>query len=181
MKNKFYLFIILSIAIVACKDNSVTPDNPPSNEGELITSLHVILKDSASGSTQSFVFKDSDGEGGNAPERFDSIYLQSNHTYECQLLYLDESKSETDTISNEIIEEAEDHLIYFEVSGANMNIQITDKDINNLPLGLQSKWRTEAKGEGNVQIVLKHQPGLKDGSLDKGETDASINFKVLIE
>ena len=176
---------ILSLAFItlflnACKEETIDPGKTPDNATELITTLKVILTDSATSAKTEFIFRDKDGEGGNAPERFDTIKVSAGKVYSCELQFLDESKAETDTISNEIIEEANEHLIYFDPKNVNMNIQITDKDGNNLPLGLFSKWRNLSSGNGFLEIVLKHQPGVKDGSRDKGETDASVSFRIEI-
>jgi hypothetical protein len=62
-----------------------------------------------------------------------------------------------------------------------MSIKIEDKDSKQLPLGLISKWMTKQKSKGSVNIQLKHQPGVKDGSKTPGETDAMVEFPVIIE
>lgn len=183
---KQFKSILISGCIIACfsqacKDNTITPDNPPANESELITTMVVSMKDSADGTLKSFVFRDKDGEGGAGPTQFDTIRLQSGRTYECKLLLLDESKTTIDTISNEVLEEADDHIVFYDILSANMTIKIEDKDSKQLPLGLISKWMTKQKSKGSVNIQLKHQPGVKDGSKALGETDAMVEFPVIIE
>jgi hypothetical protein len=183
---KQFKSLLISGCIIACfnqscKDDITTPNNPPANESELITTMVVSMKDSADGTLKSFVFRDKDGEGGAGPTQFDTIKLQSGRTYECKLLLLDESKTTTDTVSNEVLEEADEHLFIFEISAADMSIKIEDKDSKQLPLGLISKWMTKQKSKGSVNIQLKHQPGVKDGSKTPGETDAMVEFPVIIE
>lgn len=182
--NKKLIYILsvacLSLFMHACKEDKIEPGKAPDNETELITTLKVILTDTATSVKSEFIFRDTDGEGGNAPERFDTIRVSSGKVYICELLYLDESKADTDTISHEILEEANEHLIYFDPKNVSMNVQITDKDGNNLPLGLLSRWRNLMSGSGTLDIVLKHQPGVKDGSRDKGETDAAVSFPIEI-
>ncbi|MCC6818073.1 MAG: hypothetical protein IT245_04175 [Bacteroidia bacterium] len=175
------LCLLALISIFSCKDEKVTPKNNPVNETELITTLQVILTDSADGSIRRFTFRDSDGEGGNAPTQFDTIKLDNNKTYLCELLYLDESKAIADTISNDIKDEADDHLVYFDILGTNLNVQILDNDNQSLPLGLNSRWRTGNTSTGSIEIVLKHQPGIKTGNKDLGETDAAIKFALEIQ
>lgn len=182
MKNQknIGLFIILFALISACKDE-VLPENPPQNETELITTMQLVMKDSATGLTSTFTFKDPDGEGGQGPTVFDTIHLVSGKVYQCELLLLDESKSITDTISNEVKAEGNDHLVFYDVVGPKLSISITDFDSKQLPLGLKSRWHSTQTGQGLVTVQLKHQPGQKDGSRTPGETDAMVTYPIIIE
>jgi hypothetical protein len=182
MKKIIITFSIASILLfAACKDTEIKPENKPSNETELITTLIVELTDSQSNTKKHFVFRDLDGDGGDAPVNFDSIQLKSNSSYTCRMIVLDESQSKSDTISNEILEEQDDHLFVFTPDQANVSIYITDKDNNNLPLGLMSKWYSKTTSNGFVTIALKHQPGIKNGSANIGETDIEIKFPCVIQ
>lgn len=177
--------VIISAALIifsyACKPEEVKPNNQPVNETELITTVKLLFTDSASGQTSTFMFRDPDGEGGNAPVQFDSIHLKANSTYACSILLLDESKSPTDTISRDVEEEAVDHLFVFKPSVNGLNIHIEDKDANNLPVGLKSQWRTGSANQGSVKVTLRHQPGVKDGTEIPGETDVQVDFQIKIE
>lgn len=178
-KNTGIVMMLLAL-MGACKDE-VSPINPPQNATELITTMQLVMKDSATGEIKTFAFKDPDGEGGNSPTQFDTITLKSGSVYNCELILLDESKSTADTISNEVQEEADEHLVFYDVAGAAVNISITDKDSKQLPLGLRSIWRTAQIGQGTVTVQLKHQPGQKDGSRAPGETDAMVSYPIKIE
>lgn len=178
-KNTGIVMMLLAL-MGACKDE-VSPINPPQNATELITTMQMVIKDSATGEIKTFAFKDPDGEGGNGPTQFDTITLKSGSVYNCELILLDESKSTADTISNEVQEEADEHLMFYDVAGAAVNISITDKDSKQLPLGLRSIWRTAQIGQGTVTVQLKHQPGQKDGSRAPGETDAMVSYPIKIE
>ncbi len=172
---------MLLLSSEGCKNNEPEPDKPPVNENELITTVQLVLTDSTDNSVRSFLFKDPDGDGGNGPTVFDTIMLKSDRTYFSRILLLDESKAETDTISNEVLEEADEHLFIYSPSWNGLNIQITDQDSKGLPLGLTSIWRTGNTGNGSVKVALKHQPGIKNGSPDPGETDVEIDFICRIE
>ncbi len=177
----FAIICTMIVLLAACKDSNITPSNPPSNEAELITTMKVILTDSATSQVYPFIFRDTDGEGGAGPTQFDTIQLSAGHVYYSNLLLLDESKAVIDTISNEVLEEADDHLVFYDVTGADINVSLTDKDSKQLPLGLQSIWRTGAVSSGQINIQLKHQPGVKDGSKAPGETDAMVSFPIMIK
>lgn len=175
------LLSLLILTFSACIDDEPKPNNPPTNDSELITTLKIILTDSSDNSVKTFVFRDTDGDGGNNPTKFDTIVLDASRTYSVSILLLDESKTDIDTISNEVLEEADEHLFVFTPSGVNLNIKITDMDSKGFPIGLLSKWKTGAVSNGNITIALKHQPGVKDGSSIPGETDIEIAFPIRIE
>jgi hypothetical protein len=172
---------ILGLAFLQSCEKDPKPNVAPINEGELITTIILSSRDSASGQIRDFVFRDKDGEGGNAASQFDSIELSSGHTYYFELILLDESKAETDTISNEVLNEGEDHLFVYIPKNIDLVIGETDKDKNGLALGLKSTWKANSIGRGNVNVILKHQPGIKNGDPLLGETDIAVDFKCLIK
>ncbi|MFN6038706.1 MAG: hypothetical protein ACK452_09590 [Bacteroidota bacterium] len=177
---------LLSVLSFSCKkDKAPDPQTPPPvNQGEVITTLKLIFTDSSnSSSVSAFVFKDADGEGGNGPTVFDTIKTQANKTYFVSILLLDETKNPVDTISNEVLEEANDHIFFFHHTGVNMNTSYLDQDSNNppLPIGLSTKWKTGNVSNGTSQIILKHQPGTKNGSEIPGETDIDVIFQTKVE
>jgi hypothetical protein len=182
-KNKFlYLNLLIVLSWQACKKDSDLPKLPePINEPEVITSLIITFTDSANASniiTAKFI--DNDGDGGNQPTTFDSIQLKSNTTYYTSLALFNGILNEE--ITSEIAEEANDHLVIFKATGINLNIFISDSDNNSppLPIGLKSKWHTGIAGNGAVEIILKHQPGIKDGTEAPGDTDVDLIFLTSI-
>lgn len=191
MKKQIKHFILTMIVVVSVftgckKDKDTVPTPPaPTNEGEVLTTFTLYFTDSAnSANVASATFRDPDGDGGNPFTQFDSIHLQANKTYYAQVVILNETASPADSISNEILEEANDHLFFYTVTGANANVSITDFDTNTptpLPLGLQTKWRTGAASMGSTQIILKHQPGVKDGTFAPGTTDIDLTFYTKIQ
>jgi hypothetical protein len=62
-----------------------------------------------------------------------------------------------------------------------MGIKLNDLDKNGLPIGLISIWRTRSSGDGKLKVVLKHQPGIKNGDPAIGETDIEIEFNCRIK
>jgi hypothetical protein len=170
---------IVTICFTACKKDDDSPSNPGtgSNEGEIITTLKLVFTDSAGIAPDAeFVFRDPDGDGGNPPVEFDTIRLQQQTVYLTTVYLLDETKTPVDTISAEVLEEAEDHLFFFFHTGTGIITTYLDSDANGLPLGLSTKWKTGGPSSGTSQIILKHQPGIKDGSQAPGETDVDVTF-----
>lgn len=160
-----------------CKKDPHSPECH--DETELVTTL--ILDLGQSGLTNP-KWQDIDGTGGNNPS-IDTIFLTKSTTYNSvKLILLDESKTPVDTISNEVREEAEDHQFFFNPSLADLTVEMLDKDKNDKPIGLETKWVVGANtGTGNLRIVLKHQPGSKDGSMTTGETDVDVTFPVVVK
>ena len=173
----------MAIAISACKndDEIVKKPEAPENEGEVITTMTLILQDSANTSNvKKFTFRDPDGKGGNNYTQFDTIKLDANKTWFASVVLLNETASPADTISNEVLEEGADHLFCLTTDKIDVTITKTDKDKNGLGIGLLSTWKTNATGNGSIKITLNHQPGIKDGSCDKGDTDIEVNFPAVV-
>ena len=173
----------LSLVVVSCKKDEVKPAEPtPPNENELITTLELKFSGKGViGNDTTFVvtFNDPDGDGGNAPTQFETIHLLKNSTYKVEVTLLDKSKTPAETISNEVLAEANDHLFFYSSNPTGLvDVLITDKDSNGKNLGLKSTWTTTNAGSGKVKVKLMHQPGVKDGTSATGDTDIEVDFQV---
>ncbi len=181
-KYKFHTALLILLATVlsfqSCSDDDV--ENPPNpNEEELITTVQLQFTDTLTQEIKVFKFADPDGDGGEAPTQMDTIILKANTFYNLQLEFLDESKDPFESITEEIEEEADEHLVCFDVTG-NTAVKITDIDKNGLPIGLTSTAETAANEEGSIMVSLKHQPDVKDGSCAVGETDVEVLFQLKV-
>jgi hypothetical protein len=177
---------IATVLATACKKDKDDPSapQPAPNESEVITTLKLMFDDTSSADKDAVaVFDDPDGEGGNAPVRHDTIKLTANTTYLMEMIILDRTKAPADTISNEVRKEANDHQFFFHHANANVSSAYLDVDSNTppLPLGLRTKWETGSASSGSTRIILKHQPGIKNGSEAQGETDLDVTFSIRIE
>jgi hypothetical protein len=189
MKNLNKLFFAALTGILflqSCKkdDDLIDVPAPIVNEQEVITTLQVIFTDSATNTPAGiFQFRDTDGDGPNGPVEWDTIALNNNTTYYADVVLLNELASPIDSISNEVAEEANDHQFFFTISGANLTHSYLDQDTNTppLPIGLHNKIRTGNASNGSVQIILKHQPGIKDGLITTGDTDIDVTFVTNIQ
>ena len=160
------------------------------NEGELITKVELLLisNDSLTKDTLFAVWSDKDGIGGNNPILPDSLLLQKNRSYSGFILfYTNHSDTSFHDITNDIKAEGQDHIICYTVQSitlppTGLAILRTDVDGNNKELGLNTQWNTPVNFDfGQVNVRLKHQPGIKDGTCDPGETDVEVNFPYLIK
>jgi hypothetical protein len=113
----------------------------------------------------------------------DEIKLAPNAVYSMTVdAVLNESASPAQDIKKEIENEANDHLfVYKPTTGLNLTITITDKDSKNLPIGLAADARTLAASSGKLQVLLRHQPGTKNGTEIPGGTDIDATFNVAIQ
>jgi hypothetical protein len=186
MKHVLVAFTVLALAVAACKKEKkqtvTNPTNP--NEEELITTFKIVFVDT-NGVLPNVEarFVDTDGPGGNAPTVFDTIRLSANATYNATITLLNESVTPVQDITVEVEEEGVDHLFCFGVlSGLNISsIVRTDADANGLPIGIHSRWSIGGASSGTTTIRLRHQPGVKNGQCDPGETDIELNFHTIIQ
>ncbi len=188
---KSILFLSLAVLAFSCKKDDNPVEEPhDEHEHELITTVIVELNDGTN--TLEFEWTDPDGEGGEAPE-IETIALAANTTYSVALRFVDESDAHDheedghdhehgEDITPEILEEGDEHLICFTSTGAVISVERTDEDANRTPIGLSSTWATTDAGTGNMNIVLRHQPGSKSGvNCDAGETDIDVTFPVTVQ
>ena len=191
-KHLALLLLAAPLTFAACdKDNE---DPKPANDNELITTVVYSLKAPA-GSTApnvSITWEDRDGEGGAAPVVTGGtggrLTLRPNTVYTGDILLLDRTKTPADTISNEVAEEADEHLFVYEANpAALLGVVRTDRDANRLEVGLKTTATTAAAGTGTLKITLRHQPPqangtrIKDGTFGPGDTDVAADFPLTVQ
>lgn len=171
----------LVMVVFGCRDKVKNPN--PNAENELITTVELVCKDST-GSSFRGRWKDltPSDEAGRVR---DTLFLTAHQSYTGEIQFLDETKSPPDDLTEEVKKEANDHLVVYEVKSplmpAQLSISRTDKDSRNLEVGLKTTIQTGGKGKGELRIILKHQPGEKDGTPNPGETDVDILIPVVIQ
>ncbi len=179
LKNCATLAFVGILLMSGCKrdDNAVdNPQNQDNDDAELITSLVLDFSDTAHIQPNTTVaFRDLDGEGGNAATEFDTIQLAANTVYSVKITLLDESKNPAVKISDEVKTEGDEHLFCFDVTSVNVSVVRTDSD-GKYEIGLDSRWTVAAASKGNIKVSLKHQPGVKNGTCNVGDTDVEVNF-----
>ena len=108
--------------------------------------------------------------------------LKKNVVYNGTITLLNESVSPAENITDEVKNEAEEHLFCYQISQlSGLTINRTDSD-GNYEIGISTIWISGSTAEiGKVKITLNHQPGIKNGDCDPGETDIELEFVVKIE
>ncbi|MEM1324427.1 MAG: T9SS type A sorting domain-containing protein [Bacteroidota bacterium] len=171
------------------------PDAPPcENEEEVITDV-ILTFTSADGSDVNVArAQDPDGEGPQDLQILDDIELvqETEYTLTIELT----NAIEDEDITEEIMEEDDEHQFFFEFTDGffadpmgNGNaddrddpINYNDFDENGLPVGLSTTWTTPVlmDSDGTFRVVLKHQPDVKDenSTINDGGTDIDLTFTI---
>ena len=188
--KKALLLIIPALILASCEDEKNEP--PPVNEEELITSVYVDFVDTASGDTVSFSFVDLDGDGGNAPVITNGT-LKANTGYDVEISFLNESEIPAEDITIEVIDEGDEHQVFYLIDNSlNLTMDYStsarNTDVDGRPIGVEAIANTMGASNGNLQIVLRHEPnkaatGVSDGDITNagGETDIEVNFSAVIQ
>lgn len=184
MKNKIlmknlWIIWLLGILVTGCKKASSPKDE---HEHEAITT--VLLHFSQQGQVIStFMFDDPDGIGGQAPT-IDTIFLQTNQTYDVRIQLLNKTKNPVNDLTATIIAQGTAHEWFFLPTIPFLNIIKTDVDQLGLPLGFQSVWQTtSAETTAGVRVKLMHKPFVKgsNDSPNRGHADADVLFPVYVQ
>ncbi len=157
------------------------------NQEELITTFTYTLKAISGGETVTFKFTDLDGDGGKPPVIISGA-LKQNTTYTGTVKLSNDSVSPSEDIGAEVLNESDDHQIFYSLSTKNIVINYTDKDTKGNPLGINTSLKTGSIENGMLKITLKHKPnksgiGVNNGNIENagGETDVEVNFPVSVQ
>ncbi|MDB3977327.1 type 1 periplasmic binding fold superfamily protein [Flavobacteriaceae bacterium] len=174
------MYALLAIAMVGCSDD----DTPVViNEEEVITTVILTLTPE-SGDQVVLTTQDLDGDGPDEPVTIITGSFNENTQYQGAVRFLNETETPAEEITNEVIEEADEHQVFYTVSnGLNITTTYQDEDSNGNPLGVSIILETGAGSEGNLTVTLRHEPVKPNDGLDSagGETDITTSFDVTIE
>lgn len=177
--NRLILFsVVISASLFAgCSD-----DPESTNEEEVITTIIVTLaSDEEEGHVVTLSWDDLNLDAVvDQSEIVVSGTLLVDTIYQASIQILNKSGNSVLDITEEIREEAEEHIFCYTVTNVGISITNRDEDKYGMPVGLTSTWTTSSTvSTGTVNIALRHQPGVKTGDCPgAGETDATITFLV---
>ena len=117
------------------------------------------------------------------------VELDTNSTYHVSIFFYNDSDPDNiEDVTLEIIEEADVHQVFYEMTeipGFSIAAASDDtKDSNGNPLFLKTNWTTTSETSGDVMAYLLHEPTSKTGSTRAdfgGATDVQIEFEVHVE
>jgi hypothetical protein len=200
MKNPNMKLPLLLFAVLFAFSSCNSDDPMPENEEELITDVTLIFTEvdangNTIGSPIEFTASDSEGlELGSSPS-IETISLTIGKRY---LLEIELFNSiENEDITEEILEEADEHQFYFLgtafLSSPVLTYTYDDEDEDGNPIGLRGFVQvSSAPGFNNAQfrLVLRHDlnknfPGANNPNWENfvqagGETDLDITFPLVL-
>jgi hypothetical protein len=117
------------------------------------------------------------------------VELDTNSTYHVSIFFYNDSDPDNiEDVTLEIIEEADVHQVFYEMTeipGFSIAAASDDiKDSNGNPLFLKTSWTTASETSGDVKAYLIHEATSKAGSTRAdfgGATDVEIEFEVHVE
>ena len=118
------------------------------------------------------------------PETSVSGSFSENTQYQGAVRFLNETETPAEEITDEVIEEADEHQVFYTISeGLNITTTYLDFDSNGNPLGINITLETGEASSGSLTITLRHEPVKPNDGLDSagGETDVTTTFDVSIE
>ena len=181
--------LLIASASTGCKkdEDDPTPVPPPVNQEEVITTMILNFDNVGAGADKELRFTDADGDGGGTPV-FDLDTLDDASVYTTSIILLNETVNPVDTVSIEVLAEAEDHQFFFQPNGAYISFTYSDADGNFNPIGLLTTMTTGAPSVGTLLVTLRHEPnktaaGVSSGDITSagGETDIEVSFPLVIE
>lgn len=201
LKNIFIkpsIALFLFILVFACSKDE---DPEPANEEEVITLVTLEVTKIGSSETITYNFEveghahddededDDDDHDGHEGEHVE-IELEPNSSYNVSMLiYNDTDPNNIENVTLEVIEEADEHQIYYAITGELSGFSIASasndtRDSDGNPLFLKTTWTTIGETSGDVVGYLIHEPTSKTGSTRNdfgGATDFEIEFEVHVE
>lgn len=177
--------LLLIVAVVFGMTNACRPINEPTNTAEEVLPNEVTLTLTSPQGNATAVWRSATDVKGTAT-RIDTLILAAGRTYTGRITAVNNAKTPTVDLTAEYKKEANEHQFFYTVTGDAQNrvtFTITDKDGNNLPLGLEFTVATTSGGaaRGTLNVVLGHYDDVKKmGTNRSPESDIDINFPVVI-
>ncbi|MEO0571128.1 MAG: hypothetical protein AAF039_05435 [Bacteroidota bacterium] len=192
----FDLTFVLNIEM---EDEDGAP--PEENEVEVITDVTVIFTNTADDTdVVTATATDPDGQGVLEIEVDGPINLTSGVTYTLTFDIFNNLESPGEDIGQEILEEDDEHQIFFAFTDGAFTspmgdgnigagnaadpLNYMDEDDNGDPVGLVTEWTAgNALMDGTFRVNLQHQPGVKTSTStsEDGDTDFDLTFVLNIQ
>jgi hypothetical protein len=198
--KKYSLMAILlaGITLTGCKkEDDEVPDKE--NEEEVITDVKLIFTNTAnSNDIVEAKANDPDGVGVQELVILDEIDLDISKTYTLTFEVMNNLEAPGEDIGLEILEEDDEHQIFFSFSNNAFTNPLGNGNIDNAsdpldyndvdgfenPVGLSTSWTTSSTvlTGGSFTVRLQHQPDVKTASsgANDGDTDFELNFVLNI-
>ena len=169
-----FLFLFIFTAVQCSKDS---PDEIHEHETINRVTLTVTGPD---GTSTDYTWNEGESEP--------TINLTANSNHQVSISFFDASDaSDVEDITEEVIEEADEHFVFYEVTSASLNISPASNDVQDsdgIDINIRTAWATGDASTGVVRATLVHMPTSKTGSTRSslgGGTDVERDFPVNIQ
>lgn len=196
-KNIYLKATLLSsvLLFISC-DKDDTPD--AENEMEVFTKAVIVVTNLSDNSSVTYEFEveEHDHEHGVLVQNQEGddhgdhteIELESDSEYKFEITFLNDSDpNNVIDMTEEVIEEKDEHIVFYELIGDGISYESTSDDIldsEDYALNLVTKWTTTAATVVDVKSYLIHKPTSKTGTTRDdfgGATDVEIEFEAHVE
>lgn len=169
-----------AVVLAGCGDSSTGPGG----ETEVISRVSITLTPTT-GAAQTVSIDDADGNGPGAPSAQSApLVLARNATYTGTIRFENRLVNPAEDITTEVQAEANEHRVFFSVTGTGVTVTTTDVDGQSRPLGLRFQTVVgAAPTAGTIRAVLCHYDGVaKVGTATSctAETDIDVVFTYTI-
>ncbi len=177
--------LVLIIAVIFGATNACRPINAPTNTAEEVLPNEVTLTLTSPQGNATALWRSATDVKGMAT-RIDTLVLAAGRTYTGRITAVNNAKTPSVDLTAEYKKEADKHQFFYTVTGDAQNrvtFAITDKDGNNLPVGLEFTVAATSgsAARGTLNVVLGHYDDVKKmGTNRSPESDIDINFPVVI-
>lgn len=170
-----------ALLLAACGESSTAPGG----ESEVISRVTLTLTPNNGGGALVTYIDDSDGNGPKAPTAQVTVpTLAKGVTYTGTVKFENRTVSPAEDITKEVQEEANEHRVFYAVTGSGVTITTMDTDGQGRPLGLKfTKAVASTATNGSVRVVLCHYDNVaKSASATSctSETDVDLSFAYTI-
>lgn len=124
----------------------------------------------------------------NEGDAIPTVALAANATYSASVHFYDASDaSDVEDITEEVIEEADEHFVFYEVASANLAISPASNDVidsDGVSINLKTQWVAAEASAGVIRLFLIHEPNDKAGTTRGaigGASDVELSFPVSIQ
>jgi hypothetical protein len=180
MKRILATFAIASaLTLAGCSDDH---DHDHDHDHDVINRL--VLTVAAEGETErSFVWEDADGDGGNNPNRIDTVKLSANKIYTGTVTVFNTLETPSKDLTGTIRTDGKEHQFFYTVTNGIASIEYADQDERGRPLGLAIRLTTTTAANGTLQVELQHFDNENDktGTNRSDETDINLTFPVVVQ
>lgn len=175
----------LSLVLFGTSCDHLNDPHDHSGDHDAVTTVTLTLVAQGTTDTTRVTWEDLDGIGGNNPNRIDTLLLKPGAIYLGSVQFENRAESPAENINEKVLEDANEHQVFYAVSNSLGQVTVLDKDGRGLPLGLTfsiATTTTAAAVPGSLTLSLYHydSESSKNGTDPADETDVEVTFPLLV-